>query len=76
MPTINESAFRAVQWRAYVLNRQAWNETAWDAALEKGLAVRRVKRNEDGSLGAHYWVLTDAGLDLFIEGADVQVASL
>lgn len=49
------------EWRAYVLNRELWDERSWEAASKEGLAILRVAK------GVGKWVLTDAGLDLFNE---------
>ena len=56
----------AKAWRAFVMNPQTQTEAEWDEAFKAGLCVRRANRNNSG----HSWVLTDAGLDLMIEGKE------
>jgi hypothetical protein len=47
-----------------VLNRSSWTDAQWDHAQADGLATRRAARYQS----AHRWILTDLGLDLFIDG--------
>ena len=54
----------AKEIRAYVNDPAKWTDEMWEKLHAEGLADRRVARDQK----SHKWVLTDKGLDLYIEG--------
>ena len=73
---------RACAWYEYVTNVARYTEALWQAAAGLGLAeYRTFERKEwDGKQVKNIiterqrWVLTDTGLDLYIEGRAISLA--
>lgn len=68
----------AKAWREYVQNPQTYTEEKWQAARAKGLCEFREVRTMrwDGKKAKDVphvegrWIVTDLGLDLYIQGAE------
>lgn len=68
----------AKAWRSYVQNPPSYTEELWQAAQARGLAEFRVVHSKrwDGKQVKNVpheerrWILTEAGLDLYIAGAE------
>lgn len=53
----------AVDWREFVSRPKTWTEEKWKEAAAQGLAQKF-----GAAPGFDKWTLTDAGLDLYLDG--------
>jgi hypothetical protein len=59
----------AAAWRLYLLSPKTWTTEKWQAAADKGFALKREKPLLNTARINAEWQVTDLGLDVYMEGA-------